>query len=370
MQLYWLYFVSTCVIVQIIQGGTGEMEQRDILENLKKLDAYEWIGKEYFEETGKELEYEKFLYLLVHYTPSMTLRALSAPSARAKQRALSAQFHENYYKNNFLSNDFFPEGMNLTVEKLPRYISIPCHAHDFPEFVCVLDGTCRHIVDGSEFVQEKGSIAFISSMVSHELHAREDCVCLTIKIRRPVFQDFKLPNLADYVVPIMFQCGTDPFFCQTLLFLWQQQEVSLPYQDQLMNLLFESLLLYVAQNYRHTMRRLLVSPLLDEKMMAILDYMMENYRTVTLNSLAHRFHYNESYLSRMFREKLGETFSQVLRKYRLSQSARLLRETDLNLAGICEAVGYQDTAQFIHSFKDMYQTTPMRYRKNSLNSSM
>lgn len=67
------------------------MEQRDILEKLKKLDAYEWIGKEYFEETGKELEYEKFLHLLVHYTPSMTLRALSAPSARAKQRALSAR---------------------------------------------------------------------------------------------------------------------------------------------------------------------------------------------------------------------------------------------------------------------------------------
>ena len=59
--------------------------------------------------------------------------------------------------------------------------------------------------------------------------------------------------------------------------------------------------------------------------------------------------YNESYLSRMFQEHAGRSFSETVRDFKLRKAAELLKTTNWKLDHICEEIGYRDTRQFIRS---------------------
>lgn len=100
-------------------------------------------------------------------------------------------------------------------------------------------------------------------------------------------------------------------------------------------------------------------------MMEIINYMFENYQTVTMRSLADHFHFNESYMSRMFSKELDQPFSHMLKEFKLRQAAALLLDTNLRLDDICDRIGYKDTSQFIRSFKKLYGITPAKYRKQN-----
>ena len=262
-----------------------------------------------------------------------------------------------------------PGDLQVYTQKLPRYTEIPEHEHDFVEIACVLHGECRHIVDGYEFRQEAGSVSYLTPFVRHQLIAVKDAECFTIGVRKEFFLEMNLPYMVSFITPIMFHCGSDPLIIQLVLALYSQQN-GLPYQKEMSELLFHTLMLYIGQRYRVTMERIYFTPLLNQKIIPILDYIVENYQTATLRSTAEHFHYSEAHLSRMFREKTGGTFSEKLRDFKLEQAARLLRETDKKLNDICDAVGYADVTQFIHNFKRKYQTTPGQYRKTHRSNSL
>ena len=327
-------------------------------------DRIETLGKQYYTLTGQYLEYEKYLYLMKHQGSLPDLLRLLSPEVLIEAEHLRAEFREHYYATGLLMGEMImPKDTNVMAEKLPRYIVIPEHSHDFIEFACVLSGSCRHIVEGQEYLQEAGSIVYIISKAKHQLIAVEDAFCITIKVKREFFMDLNLPFVLDFITPVLYRCGDDPAFSSLVIGLLNQSSDRL-YRSQIRELLFEALMLYIGQNYRDTRQRLYHGPLLNQRIVPILDYMVANYRTVTLRSIAEHFHYSETYLSRLFHEQAGETFSARLRDFKLDQAAQLLRETTKKLDAVCEEVGYTDVTQFIHNFKKKYGVTPMQYRKS------
>lgn len=212
-------------------------------------------------------------------------------------------------------------------------------------------------------MQEAGSFVTIPQGFKHVLFPDENCLCLTLKIRLETLRDFGLPGWANFAVPLAFSCGTDPFVHNMIASIWSQQECNLPYCEQIMEQLFKTLMFYLEQNFREDMRYLVTRADQDPQIMEILGFMVDNYQSITLQSVAAHFHYSPAYLSRMIRIKIGRNFSSLLKEYKLRQAALLLQNSTSKLADICESVGYKDTAQFIHSFKELFGVTPMQYRK-------
>ena len=70
-----------------------------------------------------------------------------------------------------------------------------------------------------------------------------------------------------------------------------------------------------------------------------------------------------SYLSRMFQEQAGRSFSDTVKDFKLRKAAELLKTKNWKLDQICDEIGYSDTRQFIRSFKQMFGVTPDRFRK-------
>lgn len=99
------------------------------------------------------------------------------------------------------------------------------------------------------------------------------------------------------------------------------------------------------------------------------DYMEENYaqEDLSLNSLAARFYVNPSYLSRVFKEKTGSTFSSMLFEIRMREAEKLVVRTDLKAYEIAEQVGISDPHYFSACFKRYTGMSVSDYKKQGKN---
>lgn len=311
------------------------MTHTQLVEELKSLSDLERQGKQYLALHGD----------LMHYR-------------------LLIPFSYGYSGSQLLEQDFFPEGTDLEIDKILRYIYIPAHSHDFVEFTYVVDGTCEHTINGQRFTQERGDFVVVSPGAKHIVTLPEACLCMTIKMKRTAFYELYLPNVAVYTTPLLFACGEDPFVLHTILSIYEQQSANASFCAEIMTTLFSSLILYLQQNYFDDVRYLQIGAGGDPRLIQLANYVFDNFRTVTMKSLAEEFHYNESYLSALISEKTGQTFTSLMRTLRLSRAEEILRTTPtIKLADVCERVGYNDTVRFIKDFKEQYGVTPAKYKR-------
>lgn len=100
----------------------------------------------------------------------------------------------------------------------------------------------------------------------------------------------------------------------------------------------------------------------------ILGYIEKNYQNnISLNELAeHKYFMNSSYLSRLFKNEMGQTFSSYLMDFRMRKAAGLLESNLLKITDIAMLVGYNDVSRFIQYFKKKYDCTPDEYRKKKV----
>ena len=100
----------------------------------------------------------------------------------------------------------------------------------------------------------------------------------------------------------------------------------------------------------------------NEYFFEILTYVYENYRYITMKKLANHFHYNESYLSTLFMQKLHMKFIDVLTDIRMNKAVDLLKNSDWTIYDIAQQVGYESSDHFTRVFKKTKGCTPGIYR--------
>lgn len=95
------------------------------------------------------------------------------------------------------------------------------------------------------------------------------------------------------------------------------------------------------------------------------DYLTEHYRdeNISLNALAEEFYVNSSYLSRVFKEKTGMTFSNYLFELRMKAAASLVLRSDLKAYEIAEKIGISDPHYFSVCFKKYTGKSVSDYKK-------
>lgn len=95
----------------------------------------------------------------------------------------------------------------------------------------------------------------------------------------------------------------------------------------------------------------------------LMEYLSENFtRQITREEVAKVFHLNPCYVSRLFREKDGKTFCEVLRDLRMEQAAYLLTLDDLLIDEIAMLCGYMSTQTFTIIFRQHFGLPPGKYR--------
>lgn len=85
---------------------------------------------------------------------------------------------------------------------------------------------------------------------------------------------------------------------------------------------------------------------------------------ISLDAIAARLHYNPNYLSSIFQKEMNISFSEYLLMYRLDIAKKWLLGTDLSVKDIALKLRYNNSQNFIRSFRKMEGITPGKYRKD------
>ncbi|RRJ65077.1 AraC family transcriptional regulator [Paenibacillus oralis] len=95
----------------------------------------------------------------------------------------------------------------------------------------------------------------------------------------------------------------------------------------------------------------------------IIDMIQHHYDTdLTLEECASRLHYNANYISSIFRKETQYSFSEYLTMYRFKMAKKWLRETDMPVKDIAAKLRYNNSQNFIRSFRKVEGMTPGQYR--------
>jgi two-component system response regulator YesN len=97
----------------------------------------------------------------------------------------------------------------------------------------------------------------------------------------------------------------------------------------------------------------------------IVQHVNEHYdKPISLSSMAEKVYLNPSYLSSLFKAKLGITFSDFVTEVRIEESRKRLKYTDAKIASIAESTGFINLRHFNRVFKTQTHMTPKEYRNN------
>ena len=96
------------------------------------------------------------------------------------------------------------------------------------------------------------------------------------------------------------------------------------------------------------------------------QYINANYASpLTLDDISRLVNLSPDYLSKIFKQGTGTTFSRYLNDVRIARAKELIRQSRLRLTDISSMVGYDDQSYFTKVFTKTVGVSPSEYRKKS-----
>ncbi|WP_070000916.1 helix-turn-helix domain-containing protein [Cellulosilyticum sp. I15G10I2] len=99
-------------------------------------------------------------------------------------------------------------------------------------------------------------------------------------------------------------------------------------------------------------------------------YIKENYMNkITLEDVAGIAKVTPNYLSKIFKESMGKTFTHYLNLIRIENSKKMLMHEDMTLEEIAIKSGFTDQSYFTKVFKKLMDISPKKYRQSYIRHS-
>ena len=97
-------------------------------------------------------------------------------------------------------------------------------------------------------------------------------------------------------------------------------------------------------------------------------YVESHVRTASLEDAADYVNMNAQYLSRLYKKKSGQNFSDYVMEVKMKESQRLLKDSRYRIREVSEMVGYTNEKNFARAFHLFCQMSPREYRDSQTGS--
>lgn len=87
---------------------------------------------------------------------------------------------------------------------------------------------------------------------------------------------------------------------------------------------------------------------------------------ISLKYLGEKYFINSAYLGQVFKKQYGCSFKDYLNKVRIRKAAQMMLRTNMKVYEIALEVGYKNIEYFVNKFEEVYEMTPTRFRKRSM----
>ena len=104
---------------------------------------------------------------------------------------------------------------------------------------------------------------------------------------------------------------------------------------------------------------------LTETIRKIHDQLLQHMeQRITIEELSRQYLINPTTLKNVFKSVYGTSLAAHIKEHRMRQAAYMLTESNMNIAEIAQAVGYDSQSKFTTAFKAYFKVLPREYRKN------
>lgn len=324
-----------------------------------------------FPQNISDLSDEEFMNYFVEslYPLSKTLDAISRDDA-------FSYMAETIFSKQYLFMVFLHENYALQT----------MHAHDYFEITYVFRGNCKMTFENDSVSMSAGNICIIPPGTLHEPYVLDDdSFVMNLSMTREAFEAAFAPvflrkDLISYYVQTILYNENEPNY------LYIPSSSSLIMKKAVKQLTYEQrcngydsfstctswLSVFISDlfhNYRSEVRVYQNKERSDQTdHLALLEYIQEHFRDITLESMARYFHYNTSYLSRLILKIAGRSFVEIIADLRLKIGRELLENTELTLDQIAEFIGYRSGDYFSKVFKKTSGISAAAYRHSFENA--
>ena len=177
-------------------------------------------------------------------------------------------------------------------------------------------------------------------------------------------------NIFETVLPKKFCPNDSPAFLagneQTesifSAFYDQPETLTLPYQK----IKVLELLLYLTKMEFTPQNKLVEYQFeLTETIRKIHDQLLQHMeQRITIEELSKQYLINQTTLKNVFKSVYGTSIAAHIKEHRMQQAAYMLTKSNMNIAEIAQAVGYDSQSKFTTAFKAYFKVLPREYRKN------
>lgn len=258
---------------------------------------------------------------------------------------------------------------------LVRMISRTPHIHSEIEVGMVLEGTLMLRNSSGTYQIERGELYLINSMESHEFFAEgQGALLLSIQLSTRLMESFlaELPNIRflgnprimDYFVGKEDRYKLLKMLCVELGYAYLGREMYSEYQcfSLAAQLLYQ--ILREVPNQVLSQQDYLPMQKKTDRILSVTNYIDENFtQKLLLEDVAQREGVSMTYLSHLFKDTLGISFQDYLKKKRFEYACNLIATTQRKILDISISSGFSDVRYLTKLFQERFGCTPKEYRK-------
>lgn len=260
------------------------------------------------------------------------------------------------------------------------------HTHDYTQIWYVMRGGCLHDVAGREYTMTAGDAFVLPPQVSHRTVLQRDSsiICCEFQMEKlgwPGKAQLKLPHATENRgLPMLFQghkVDTKPHMVfrprgqqaveSLIVSMLEEYERAEPFFE-------EQLRLQIIQLFFVLARECIQQPNSDKEnriyakykgtVEDAVRYIVTHYsEPLMLEEVCRVSMVSKTYFCYLFKLLTGQTFVEYLIHLRVEKAEELLRETELSVTDIGQAVGFQDSTHFSRTFKRLRGISPRQYRE-------
>ncbi len=246
------------------------------------------------------------------------------------------------------------------------------HWHYDIEIIMPIEGSYTLYINDKEYLMQPGKIYFINPGEKHRLIPESLPISYTAVVFSPELISFGENHFFQKNYTSLLEKGTLRFpryICSSDKGYKEAAEcfkkTALTVKDNKGTILINILSLFFCLEKNGHFKRDKINGYREETVAAI-EYLKQNYpKKVKLSDISKNVHLTPNYLCNVFKADTGMSVFSMLLEVRLSHAVSLLEDTDLRIPDIALKCGFENIGFFIKKFKERFNITPARYRKEA-----
>lgn len=254
-------------------------------------------------------------------------------------------------------------GKSITVgTHTVRYLH-PIHWHSFFEIEIMLSGEGKYVINDVEYDISKENVFLLTPTDFHYLKLNGIAEIINISFDETMMSDADMTSVVFSNIEKAYRFEEDEYIRVVNVARVLEHECGIDGDCR------GALLSYVVRS----LLRKNVAPSADSVANALsgikraIVYMELHFReNINLEVVANEAGYTSAYFSRLFKRTTGQTYKEMLTKYRLGY-ARTLLANGFSVADACFSSGFGSLTSFQDAFRKSYKASPREYSVMLLN---